>query len=157
MADAVRGKLKIGVLAIQGSFREHMSGAKIITMTPFTMTPFRRFLNPSNSSLTIYHVVEAGQKVSSLHRFSWKDWCEYGYNYDAALKRCGVEVVEVRKSDDLAGLAGLVIPGGESTTMANIAERNGLVRAPRLICRKSTKDCAKDAHRSCSFTPLSLL
>ena len=65
--------------------------------------------------------------------------------------------MEVRKSDDLAGLAGLVIPGGESTTMANIAERNGLVRAPRRICRKSTKDCAKDAHRSCSLSLLSLL
>ena len=47
--------------------------------------------------------------------------------HHAALKRCGVDAVEVRKPDDLAGLAGLVIPGGESTTMANIAERNGLV------------------------------
>ena len=53
--------------------------------------------------------------------------------------------MEVRQPDDLAGLAGLVIPGGESTTMANIAERNGLVRAPRRTCIKSM-DCYVKMH-----------
>ena len=39
----------------------------------------------------------------------------------------GVEAVEVRSKEELAGVAGLVIPGGESTTMALIAERWGLI------------------------------
>ena len=46
------------------------------------------------------------------------------------LARVGVAAVEVRRSEHLAGLSGLVIPGGESTTMALVAERWGLVRSP---------------------------
>lgn len=38
-----------------------------------------------------------------------------------------VEVVEVRTKEELQGLSGLIIPGGESTTMAHIAERWGLI------------------------------
>lgn len=64
-------KLRIGVLALQGAFREH---------------------------------------VSMLNKVR------------------GVEAVEVRREEELAGLAGLVLPGGESTTMASIAERWNLVR-----------------------------
>jgi pyridoxal 5'-phosphate synthase pdxT subunit len=43
------------------------------------------------------------------------------------LQRLGVEAVEVRKAAELAGLDGLIIPGGESTTMGMIAEQWGLV------------------------------
>lgn len=35
----------------------------------------------------------------------------------AALRRLGVEALEVRKADALRGLDGLIIPGGESSTM----------------------------------------
>jgi len=46
----------------------------------------------------------------------------------ALLKRVpGVSVVEVRTPEELAGVQGLVIPGGESTTMALVAERWGLI------------------------------
>ena len=38
------------------------------------------------------------------------------------LRRLGAEVVEVRLPHELAGLDGLVIPGGESTTMIRLAE-----------------------------------
>ncbi len=41
----------------------------------------------------------------------------------------GAESREVRTPDDLAGLSGLVLPGGESTTMALGAVREGLDRA----------------------------
>ena len=41
----------------------------------------------------------------------------------AHVKRAGGEAVEVRKAEQLAGCSGLIIPGGESTTMANIARR----------------------------------
>eukprot|EP00197_Chlamydomonas_leiostraca_P008855 CAMPEP_0202866766 /NCGR_PEP_ID=MMETSP1391-20130828/8351_1 /ASSEMBLY_ACC=CAM_ASM_000867 /TAXON_ID=1034604 /ORGANISM="Chlamydomonas leiostraca, Strain SAG 11-49" /LENGTH=261 /DNA_ID=CAMNT_0049546749 /DNA_START=98 /DNA_END=883 /DNA_ORIENTATION=- len=64
---------RIGVLALQGSFREHMA-----------------------------HL----QKIQ------------------------GVQAIEVRTADELASVAGLVIPGGESTTMALVAERWGLI--PKL-------------------------
>jgi 5'-phosphate synthase pdxT subunit len=40
----------------------------------------------------------------------------------AALWRCGVEVVEVRKPEELDGVDGLVIPGGETTTLLKLME-----------------------------------
>jgi pyridoxal 5'-phosphate synthase pdxT subunit len=49
----------------------------------------------------------------------------------AALRRLGAEVVEVRLSDDLDGLDGLVIPGGESTTIMHLARLYGLDDAIR--------------------------
>lgn len=61
---------RIGVLALQGSFREHMSLLKMIP---------------------------------------------------------GVEVIEIRTKEELQSVQGLVIPGGESTTMALVAERWGLI------------------------------
>ncbi len=40
----------------------------------------------------------------------------------AILRRLGVEAVEVRLPEDLAGLDGLIIPGGESTTIGKLAD-----------------------------------
>ncbi|PRW33817.1 putative pyridoxal 5 -phosphate synthase subunit PDX2 [Chlorella sorokiniana] len=62
--------IRIGVLALQGSFREHMT---LLNRIP------------------------------------------------------GVEAVEVRTKEELQSVAGLIIPGGESTTMALVAERWGLI------------------------------
>lgn len=67
---AANTKCRVGVLALQGSFREH---------------------------------IVALQKIP------------------------GVEAIEVRTKEELESVAGLIIPGGESTTMALIAERNGLI------------------------------
>lgn len=69
MTDA--GRAKVGVLALQGAFREHR----------------------------------------------------------LALERLGAEVVEVRKPGHLEGLGGLVIPGGESTTMGKLMRAYGLDEA----------------------------
>ena len=44
----------------------------------------------------------------------------------AVLQRIGVTAVEVRRVADLAGISGLVIPGGESTTMARLLVTGGL-------------------------------
>ena len=66
-------KIKIGVLALQGSFREHCS----------------------------------------------------------MIRRCGGEAVEIRSASQLEGCQGMIIPGGESTTMANIARRWNLFDALR--------------------------
>ncbi len=47
------------------------------------------------------------------------------------LESLGAEVVEVRLAEELEGLAGLVIPGGESTTMMRLARIYGLDDAIR--------------------------
>lgn len=49
----------------------------------------------------------------------------------AVLDRLGVEAVEVRLAEDLEGLDGLIIPGGESTTIGKLAQWYGLLRALR--------------------------
>ncbi len=45
----------------------------------------------------------------------------------AALAAVGAEPSEVRAPDDLAGLHGLVLPGGETTTLRLLAPRGGLL------------------------------
>src|SRR5919109_1209940 len=47
------------------------------------------------------------------------------------LRRLGAEVVEVRKPEELEGLDGLVIPGGESTAILRLARLYGLEEALR--------------------------
>ncbi|PHT35167.1 putative pyridoxal 5'-phosphate synthase subunit PDX2 [Capsicum baccatum] len=49
----------------------------------------------------------------------------------AALKRLGVKGVEVRKPEQLLNVSSLIIPGGESTTMAKLAELHNLFPALR--------------------------
>ncbi len=67
----MNGRLSIGVLAVQGNFREH----------------------------------------------------------GAMLRRLGADVVEVRKPEQLEGLDGLVIPGGESTAITRLIRLYGLEEA----------------------------
>jgi 5'-phosphate synthase pdxT subunit len=47
----------------------------------------------------------------------------------AALARCGARAVEVRKPAELADVDGLIIPGGESTTLLKLMEEWGFVPA----------------------------
>ena len=49
----------------------------------------------------------------------------------AMLRALGADAVEVRKPDQLAGLDGLVIPGGESTAIMRLARLYGLDEALR--------------------------
>jgi len=44
----------------------------------------------------------------------------------AALRRLGADTREVRRPADLEGLSGLVVPGGESTTIAHLLVSSGL-------------------------------
>jgi 5'-phosphate synthase pdxT subunit len=44
----------------------------------------------------------------------------------AALHGLGADVVEVRRPEELAGIDGIVLPGGESTTMSMLLESSGL-------------------------------
>ena len=49
--------------------------------------------------------------------------------HGAALERAGAEPVFVREREQLADVAGLVIPGGESTTMLKLLRYDGLLEA----------------------------
>jgi len=57
--------------------------------------------------------------------------------HGAALQRAGAEPVYVRRAEQFAGLDGLVIPGGESTTILKLLRYDGLM-APlaEFVCRK---------------------
>ncbi len=76
--------MKIGVLAVQGNFREHL----------------------------------------------------------AMLRRLGAEAVEVRKPEQLEGLDGLVVPGGESTTFMRLMRLYGLDEAIRAFRGPILGTCA---------------
>jgi 5'-phosphate synthase pdxT subunit len=58
------------------------------------------------------------------------------------LRRLGADVVEARLADDLHGLDGLVIPGGESTTIMRLARLYGLDRAIRAFPGPILGTCA---------------
>ncbi|MFN3309198.1 MAG: pyridoxal 5'-phosphate synthase glutaminase subunit PdxT [Anaerolineales bacterium] len=73
----------------------------------------------------------------------------------AMLRRLGVEAVEVRLAEQLDGLDGLIMPGGESTTFGKLASDFGLIEPLRQFGRQKALwgTCAgaiflsKDAHR----------
>lgn len=54
----------------------------------------------------------------------------------AALTECGATPVEVRNADQLADLEGLILPGGESTTMLKFLERHNFLEDLRAYCGK---------------------
>lgn len=51
--------------------------------------------------------------------------------HEAILHRLGVETCQVRLPDHLQGLDGLIIPGGESTTIGKLAQDFGLIEPIR--------------------------
>lgn len=76
--------------------------------------------------------------------------------HEVVLKRLGVKFVEVRLPEHLDGLGGLIIPGGESTTIAKLAVSYGLMEPLRTFGQDKAMwgTCAgaifmsKDAHRN---------
>jgi pyridoxal 5'-phosphate synthase pdxT subunit len=60
----------------------------------------------------------------------------------AMLRRLGADAVEVRRPDQLEGLDGLVIPGGESTTFTRLMRLYGLDEALREFDRPMFGTCA---------------
>ena len=60
----------------------------------------------------------------------------------AMLRRLGAEAVEVRKPEQLDGLDGLVIPGGESTTFMRLMRLYGLEEALRRFEQPVLGTCA---------------
>ena len=60
----------------------------------------------------------------------------------AMLRRLGADVVEVRKPEQLDGLDGLVIPGGESTTFTRLMRLYGLDEAVRAFAGPVFGTCA---------------
>lgn len=43
-----------------------------------------------------------------------------------AIERAGANAIEIRRASDLASLDGLIVPGGETTTMLKFIEKEGL-------------------------------
>jgi 5'-phosphate synthase pdxT subunit len=60
----------------------------------------------------------------------------------AMLRRLGADVVEVRKPEQLEGLDGLVVPGGESTTFMRLMRLYGLDEAVRSFGGPVLGTCA---------------
>ncbi len=54
------------------------------------------------------------------------------------LARLGAQAVEVRRPADLDGIDGLILPGGESTTIGNLMERSGLTAPIQRLARNGT-------------------
>ncbi len=75
--------------------------------------------------------------------------------HQVMLKGLGVEVVQVRLAEHLEGLSGLIIPGGESTTIGKLAEDFQMIAPLRQFGREHAiwGTCAgaiflsKDIHR----------
>ena len=57
-------------------------------------------------------------------------------SHAAALADTGAGPVEVRKPDQLEGLDGLILPGGESTTMLKFLEKHGFFETLGEFCRR---------------------
>ncbi len=57
--------------------------------------------------------------------------------HQVMLEKLGAEVVQVRVADHLAGLSGLIIPGGESTTIGKLAVAYDLVEPLREFSKNS--------------------
>ncbi len=51
-----------------------------------------------------------------------------------ALVESGAEPIEVRKPEQLAGLDGLILPGGESTTMLKFLEKHSFLETLQQFC-----------------------
>jgi pyridoxal 5'-phosphate synthase pdxT subunit len=60
----------------------------------------------------------------------------------AVLRRLGADAVDVRKPEQLAGLDGLIIPGGESTAIMRLVRLYGLEEAIRGFERPIFGTCA---------------
>lgn len=60
----------------------------------------------------------------------------------ACLEACGAKVVEVRLPSDLEGLDGLILPGGESTTIGKLLRRYGFEEPLRRFDRPLWGTCA---------------
>ncbi|MEA4900245.1 pyridoxal 5'-phosphate synthase glutaminase subunit PdxT [Desulfitobacterium sp.] len=54
-----------------------------------------------------------------------------------ALESLGCEVIEVRKSSDLEDIKGLIIPGGESTTMGKLLQVDNLGENIKELAKKN--------------------
>ncbi len=54
----------------------------------------------------------------------------------AALTEAGATAIEVRKPEELEGIDGLILPGGESTTMLKFLEKHHFFDALQIYCAR---------------------
>lgn len=85
-------------------------------------------VSPQNLIVTQGNVVENGANDLTIGVLALQgDFLEHAN----MLRRVGAKPVEVRLPTDLVGLDGLIIPGGESTTIGKLATQFGLVEPLR--------------------------
>jgi 5'-phosphate synthase pdxT subunit len=53
-----------------------------------------------------------------------------------ALTECGADPLEIRKPEELDGLDGLILPGGESTTMLKFLEKRHFFEELKRFCQR---------------------
>ncbi|KAM7522333.1 hypothetical protein LguiA_012235 [Lonicera macranthoides] len=99
--------MAVGVLALQGSFNEHIAGNL-------------------SMYLIIIIIIMLIRSIESIRSFVL---------IGSVLRRLGVKGVEIRKPEHLNYVTSLIIPGGESTTMAKLAEYHNLFPALREFVR----------------------
>ena len=114
----------VGVLALQGSFNEHIAG---MFHVPYS-TYLHCFFFHSSFFTLLFHSLTYIIKVTIYYFF----WCCF-LCVVVALRRVGVKGVEIRKPEQLQTVSSLIIPGGESTTMAKLAEYHNLVSSSTLF------------------------
>ena len=79
--------------------------------------------------------------AQSLRSGSWRCRATSGEHAEI-LETLGVEPVEVRGIEDLEGLAGIIVPGVESTAIGNLMVSSGLLDALRSFFYKGAGTCA---------------
>jgi glutamine amidotransferase PdxT len=108
----------VGVLALQGSYREHMTCLrKTGVQTVVEVRPL--------SDWSKAFAMQRNERVRYFFTFVVV-WDFFRVNL-TDIVRC-LSCCQIKKPHQLEGIDGLIIPGGESTTMALVAHRWGLVR-----------------------------
>nr|CAD1839567.1 unnamed protein product [Ananas comosus var. bracteatus] len=127
--------MAVGVLALQGSYNEHIAalrkiGAKGVEIRKGTqLQGVDALIIPGGESTTMAKLAEHHNLVRNyVSPFFFPSFL---YLINSSLRKIGAKGVEIRKGTQLQGVDALIIPGGESTTMAKLAEHHNLFPALR--------------------------
>ena len=67
------------------------------------------------------------------------------------IEQLGQEAVVVRYTEQLAEIDGIILPGGESTTMGKILNRTGLMEPLGYVCRHDPVGKGVGSGSGCAF------
>ena len=119
-----------------------------------------RFISPDDNSMSEQWAWRRRVWVNPPYGRGIGDWVEKAYRsavvigsqeyceHVVMLRRLGADAVEVRLPEQLEGLDGLVIPGGESTTMGKLMDTFGLTEPLRDWYSAADFEAAQKAVKS---------